>query len=130
MATRTVFHAARIVFAVVGFVAIGPACGEAESSARDHAVRACAASKKFDAAVRRNDDIDTVNRHLNEARREAGRAEKKDSLYVGLASGIEALRIAIDNDDAAAAKVGVTVVQTECGYVARGGTTPASRDGS
>jgi len=106
-------------------------CSEDDPSAREHAVRACAASVKFEAAVNRNDDIDTVRRHLNKARREAGDAEKKDSLYVGLASGIEALRIAIDNNDGSAAKVGISVVRTECGYVKRAGrSTPAGSDGS
>lgn len=94
--------------------------GGSGDSARAHALRACEAAEKFEAAVKRNDDIDTVNRHLNKARREAGAAEKKDSLYVGLASGIEALRIAIDNDDASAAKVGMSVVRTECRYVKQG----------
>ena len=103
-------------------------CGEDEPTAREHAVRACAASKKFEAAVNRNDDIDTVRRHLNKARREAGQAEKKDSLYVGLASGIEALRIAIDNNDGSAAKVGISVVRTECGFVER--AKPAAPAGS
>lgn len=93
------------------------ACGDEDVSAREHAVRACEATDKFEAAVDRNDDVDTVRRHLNKARREAAAAEKADSLYVGLASGIEALRVAIDNNDGSAAKVGMSVVRTECGYV-------------
>lgn len=92
-----------------------------DTSPREHALNACAAATTFDEAVRRNDDIDTVKRHLQKARDEAGQAEKGDSLYVGLASGIEALHIAIETNDAQAAKVGVEVVRTECGYVRRQG---------
>lgn len=90
-----------------------------DTSPRGHALEACEAATKFDAAVRRNDDVDTVRRHLQKARDEARAAEQGNSLYVGLASGIEALHIAIETNDAQAAKVGVEVVRTECGYVRR-----------
>lgn len=90
-----------------------------DTSPRGHALAACDAAADFDAAVRRNDDVDTVRRRLAKARDEARQAEEGNSLYVGLASGIEALHIAIENNDAQAARVGVEVVRTECGYVRR-----------
>jgi hypothetical protein len=93
--------------------------GGGGGSPRAHALRACAAGDRFEAAVKRNDDVDTVRAHLNTARREAHAAERGDSLYVGLASGMEALRIAIDNDDAQAARVGIDVMHAECRYARR-----------
>jgi hypothetical protein len=84
---------------------------------RDNARKACDSAAKFEREVKRNADVDTVNRHLNRARRQAHLAEEADSQYVGLASGLEALRIAIDRNDAQAAKVGIAVVRDECGVV-------------
>jgi uncharacterized protein (UPF0333 family) len=94
--------------------------GSGSGSARSHALRACADATTFENAVKRNADIDTVNRALNRARAQAHTAEQKNSLYTGLASGLEALRVAIDHNDADAARVGIDVVRSECGYVHRG----------
>jgi uncharacterized protein (UPF0333 family) len=94
--------------------------GSGSGSARGHALRACADAAKFESAVTRNADIDTVNRSLNAARAQAHQAEQKNSLYTGLTSGLEALRVAIDRNDADAARVGIDVVRSECGYVHRG----------
>jgi hypothetical protein len=92
---------------------------DGDNSARSHAVAACAAADRFDKAIRSNDDIDSVRKELNTALRHAHAAEQKNSLYVGLTSGLEALRVAIDRDDPQAAKVGIAVVRAECGYVRR-----------
>jgi hypothetical protein len=91
-----------------------------EPTPREHAVRSCAAADRFDKAVRRNADIDTVNRALDTALGEAQAAEKGNSLYVGLTSGLVSLRVAIDHNDAQAARIGIDVVRTECAYVHRG----------
>ncbi|MDQ1446405.1 MAG: hypothetical protein QOI20_2869 [Acidimicrobiaceae bacterium] len=92
----------------------------ADNTPRAHAVRACADATRFEAAVKSNAKIDVVDKHLNRARAEAHKAEVGNSLYVGLASGMEALRVAIDRNDGQAARVGIDVVRTECGYVKRG----------
>lgn len=91
--------------------------GDKADSAHDLAVKACANAAKFDRAVRRNADLDTVNRSLDAARRQSLRAEQMDSQYTGLTSGLEALRVALDRNDPQAAKIGVEVVRTECRYV-------------
>jgi len=103
--------------AVVLFLLHG---GSGSSSARGHALKACTAAARFEKAVRRNADLDTVNSSLDAARRQAHDAEQGNSLYTGLASGLEALRVAIDHNDPQAARVGIDVVHTECGYVRRG----------
>lgn len=117
---------ALVVAAAIGAVAYVLLSDEAgDTSPRGHAIEACEAATKFDAAVRRNDDVDTVKGHLQNARDEARKAEQGNSLYVGLASGIEALHIAIETNDGQAAKVGVEVVRNECGYVRRSASAPA-----
>jgi hypothetical protein len=103
----------------VGGVALVRSGDDGPDTPRGHAVRACDAADRFDRAVRANASIDTVNKHLTRALREAHAAEEGNSLYVGLTSGLESLRVAIDHNDAQAARVGIDVVRTECGYVRR-----------
>jgi hypothetical protein len=110
--------------AAAAVVAVGAALllvpsGDDGGSPRAHAVRACDSADRFDRAVRANASIDDVNKHLSRALREAHEAEDGNSLYVGLTSGLESLRVAIDHNDAQAARVGIDVVRTECGYVRR-----------
>jgi hypothetical protein len=96
-----------------GVVAWRVVDGPSEPAA-NRALAACAAADRFEASVKGNADIDTVNRHLDAARRNAREAEQDNSRYTGLASGIEALRIALDTDDAQAARIGIDVVRDEC----------------
>ena len=110
--------AAAVVAVAVGVVVfVVQSGGDTPDSAHELALKACENADKFDRAVRRNDDVDTVNRSLDAARRQSLRAEQMDSQYTGLTSGLEALRIAIDRNDPQAAKIGVEVVRTECRYV-------------
>lgn len=113
MARLLVVAAALAAAAIAGFLLLRSG-GEADRSAHDLALSACKHADDFDKAVRRNDDIDTVNKALNTARTQALAAERKDSQYTGLTSGLEALRVAIDRNDAQAAAIGVEVVRTEC----------------
>ena len=116
-----------VVAAIAGFFVLRSDMDDrdASRSAHDLALAACQDADRFDGAVRRNEDIDTVNRWLNSARRQSLAAERKDSQYTGLTSGLEALRVAIDRNDAQAAAIGVEVVRTECRHAR--GQRPAAR---
>ena len=118
MRLRLVLAAAGVVVAAAGVgVFVWQSGGDEPESAHDLAAKACDNAEKFDRAVRRNDDIDTVNRALNAARRQSLKAEQMNSQYTGLTSGLEALRVAIDRNDPQAATIGIEVVRNECRYV-------------
>ena len=74
----------------------------------------CDAMTTFEQLVTANADLDRVRDALGTAERQAERAARGDATYLALAGGVQSVRLALDADDARAARVGIDVVRAEC----------------
>lgn len=83
---------------------------EGERSART----ACRHLATFEQLVVDNARSDRVKDELRLADEAATAAVEADPRWRSLASGTDALEVAIDDDDAAAARVGIDVVRAQC----------------
>jgi len=116
----------RVVFGLIALAAVGagivfaganprrsvPAFSPAR--AEQQARLACAALGTFERQVRQNVEGKKVLANLDEARRRATDAADRDPRWRSLASGADALGVAIRKDDAATARVGIDVVRAQC----------------
>ncbi len=75
---------------------------------------ACAALGTFELQVGQNVEARKVLANLDDARRRATDAADRDPRWRSLASGADALGVAIRKDNAAAARVGIDVVRAQC----------------
>lgn len=88
------------------------------------ASQACARATEFEQLVARNGLRPQLESLLRDAVAAARSAAHRDVTYIRLQSGLEALEVALANDDPQAARVGIDVVRAECLALAVG--TPAS----
>jgi len=78
------------------------------------AADSCRQLAAFDELVRANAPLDQVNAALKRATDRARTAARGDARWQALAGGTQSLRIALDANDARAARVGIDVVRAEC----------------
>lgn len=90
-----------------------PPTGEMER-ALGLATQACRTVGVFRQQVAANARADRVFALLDGATASAKKAAARDPAWVPLAGGIQAVRLALDKDDAHAARLGMAVVATNC----------------
>ena len=86
-------------------------------AAVDAARRACAHVDEFATLVARNATADEVFAKLDAADDAADEAAALDPYWIALAGATGAMRIALDNDDPAAARVAAGTARAECARV-------------
>ena len=80
----------------------------------DAAIRACEHIDEFAALVARNAEVDEVFAALDAADDAADEAAALDPHWIALAGATGAIRIALENDDPEAARVGAGTARAEC----------------
>jgi hypothetical protein len=83
-------------------------------AARADAVRACTLMTEVENDIRENASSDQVLSLLNRADQASRRAQSKDPLWTQLASGVQAVRRGILDDDGGLAGGGIRVVRAQC----------------
>jgi hypothetical protein len=87
-------------------------------AAEQLARRACAGIATFEQQVDANASAEAVFQTLDGLRSAANAAADRDPRWRSLASGTDALDVALRKNDAAAARVGIDVVRAQCADVA------------
>ena len=95
-----------------------PPVSPAQASAA--AQSACTEMTRFEQLVRANAPLDRVRERLGAAERQARTASRGDAAWLALAGGVQSVRLALDADDARAARVGIDVVRSECRRLEQG----------
>ena len=84
------------------------------AEARSAAEASCSDIARFEELVAANARLDDVRKALGRAERQAEVAARGDAVWVALAGGVQSVRVALDANDARAARVGIDVVRSEC----------------
>lgn len=109
-----------LVLGVVAAVAIATAIvvvsrrRDGDDSGLELAQRACSEMQVILEQVSRDERSDRVRISLDSAVMSANRAARRDPLWRPLAGAAAAVRFAIDEDDAEAARVGLSVAAAQC----------------
>ncbi len=82
--------------------------------AQARAVGSCRELAHFDELIRSNASSTEVRAVLDRAVRQARVAAAADPIWLSLAGGAQSLQLALDADDARAARVGIDVVRSAC----------------
>lgn len=78
------------------------------------ATESCRSLARFEELVRLNAPVDQVQEVLDAAVRRAEVAARGEPRWLALAGGAQSVQLALDADDARAARVGIDVVRAEC----------------
>jgi hypothetical protein len=76
--------------------------------------KACKSLSLFEQGIERKSGANEVLRNLAEAEKHGKLAANRDPQWVPLLGGIQSVRVALNEDDAQAAQVGIGVTRTEC----------------
>lgn len=106
-----------VVAAAVSITVLYFARRARDEPALREAKRACLKLEEFQRGVNENDSAERVLADLTEAEKSAKRAADQDQLWIPLLGGVQSIRIALDEDDPAAARVGIVVSRTECAKI-------------
>jgi type II secretory pathway component PulM len=90
------------------------ASDESSDTALDQARQSCGEVEEFERGVEENDPAEEVLKILEEAEKHAERAASLDTAWIPLVGGIQSIRVALNEDDAQAAQVGINVTRIEC----------------
>jgi hypothetical protein len=112
--TRPRLVAVVVLLALLATVAVVLVRPGATPTPAEDAADSCTKAERFERLVEDNASAEQVLEVLGEAERKAASAADRDPVWLALSGGLQSVRIALNADDARAARVGIDVVRAEC----------------
>lgn len=103
-----------VLLAMLATVAVVLVQPRVTRTAADDAAASCEDAERFQQLVEKNASVDEVLDALGDAEEKAAKAADRDPVWLALSGGLQSIRIALNADDADAARVGISVVRAEC----------------